>query len=107
MTVTKSCSLFFSKKILSLYCSPTENENWLANAAHTIDGSAKVSARPAAKKHSTEIFKRFLVQSMPPHLSVQRLVVDLRLNCRQGNSAFVFNQQVPEILLFASEKPLF
>src|ERR1041385_4910472 len=107
MTVTKSCSFFFSKKILSLYCSPTENENWLANAAQTVDGSVKVTASTTTKTLSAEIFKRFLVQPMPPHLSVERLVVDLRLNCRQGNSAFIFNQQAPEVLLFASEKPLF
>src|SRR6185503_20306202 len=43
---------------------------------------------------------------MPPHLSIERLVVDLRLFCSQGNRAFVFNEQTPEVILFATKQPL-
>jgi hypothetical protein len=44
---------------------------------------------------------------MPPHLSVERLVVDLRLFGGQGNGAFMFNQKTSQILSFASQQPLF
>jgi hypothetical protein len=44
--------------------------------------------RPALK---SKILERFFVQSMPPHFSVQRLVVDLRLlRCRR-DAALVLN----------------
>ena len=93
MTVTKSPSLSFLKKILSLYCSPADNENWLANAAQAEDGESKAGKKVTIANHLAQIFERLLVQPMPPHLSVERLVVNLGLTRCRGNSTFMFYQQ--------------
>src|SRR6185503_5661095 len=106
--VTKSCSLFFEKKILSLYSSPVKRENWLANAAQTDDeGNESVRSSAKKKRLLSQIFERFLVQPMPPHLSIQRLVVHFRFNSSHGNGTLIFNQQAPEIFFFAAQQPLF
>src|SRR3989337_2176367 len=106
MIVTKSDSFFLWKKILSLYCSPTNNENWLATAAQTDDGGSKKRKKAKIGKQLSQIFERFLVQPMPPHLSVERLVVDLRLFGSQGNCTFVLDQQASQIVSFAALQPL-
>ena len=101
--VTKSCSLFFEKKILSLYSSPVKRENWLANAAQTDDeGNESVRSSAKKKRLLSQIFERFLVQPMPPHLSIECLVIHRCLNGSQGNRAFVFDQQAAEIFFFAA-----
>src|SRR6187399_2116370 len=98
----KSCSLFFEKKILSLYSSPVKKENWLAKAAQRCDGNDSVKSSAKTRARSAEIFERLLVQPMPPHLSIECLVIHLCLNGSQGNRALVFDQQAAEIFFFAA-----
>ena len=81
MTVTKSCSLSLEKKMLSVYSSPADTENLLASAANETTGNrsempSQLTAIVFA--HLLEIFEGFFVQSMPLHLPVERLIVDLR-----------------------------
>jgi hypothetical protein len=49
--------LLFEKKILSLYCSPANKENWLAKAAQPLAGYAREKTTPTSKIHSPQILE--------------------------------------------------
>jgi len=91
LTVTQSCHFRLKHPYRSRVVSVTRI--WWMNEVFCDPGTIRRAKQTPEQETGqlSQIFKGFLVESMPPHLSVERFVINLCLNGRQGNSAFLFD----------------
>src|SRR5207253_11276799 len=85
-------ALSCSQSLRTGHCSATDMKT--DSRRQSIGRNGRQKTIGTLRYTSSQVFETLLMQPMPPHLSVECLVVYLRLLGRQGDSALMLYQKI-------------